>query len=238
MAKAQTVASYLPHTPSHNRLEANALRSPGWLAQRPLTALTLFLIGAIVFGVLAYNVKTNGPLLQWDVPITKALHAQAEKTPYGVNEFILFGFFLGKELVEVSAWFFILYFIYKRFWREIAMIIIGWGGEGAIWYVLTRYFERHRPDAQMGIVVTDPSFPSGHTATAVLAYGLIAYMLVPLMPSRFWKWFVVLIAVAIILFIGFSRLFLGGHYLTDLIAGYALGLAWGTLVYTLLEKFA
>jgi membrane-associated phospholipid phosphatase len=238
MAKVQMFASSIPHTPSHNRADTNALRSPGWLAQRPLMGFTLFLLGALVFGALAYNVKTHGPLLQWDVLITNALHAQAEQTPNSINEFILFGFFVGKELVEVSAWFLILYFIYKRFWREIAMIIIGWGGEGALWYFLTRYFDRHRPLAQIGIVVTDPSFPSGHTATAVLAFGMIAYMLVPLMPSRFWKWVVVLIAIAIMLFIGFSRLFLGGHYLTDLIAGYALGLAWGALVYTLLEKYA
>jgi undecaprenyl-diphosphatase len=38
------------------------------------------------------------------------------------------------------------------------------------------------------------------------------------------------------LYIGFSRLFLGGHYLTDLIAGYSLGLAWAGLVYTLIER--
>ncbi len=236
MAKAQSLSSYIPHTPSHNQTDRNTLRSPGWLAQHPLVGFTLFLFGALVFGVLAYNVKTNGPLLQWDVPITKALHAQAEKTPYGINEFIIFGFFVGKELVEVIGGFLILYFIHKHFWREIAMIIIGWSGEGLLWIFFTRYFERHRPADQIGIVVNDPSFPSGHTATAVLAYGLIAYMLVPLMPSRFWKWFVVLVALVIILFIGFSRLFLGGHYLTDLIAGYALGLAWGALVYTLLEK--
>jgi membrane-associated phospholipid phosphatase len=37
-------------------------------------------------------------------------------------------------------------------------------------------------------------------------------------------------------FIGFSRLYLGGHYLTDIIAGYALGLAWAGLVFTLIES--
>jgi undecaprenyl-diphosphatase len=237
MAKAHAVASFLPHAP-HTRSDANALRSPGWLAQWPLVGFTLFLLGSLVFGALAYNVKTNGPLLQWDVPLTTTLHAQAEKTPTRINEILIFGFFVGKELVQVIAWFLILYFIHKRFWREIAMVVIGWGGGGLLWYFLTNYFARHRPSAQIGIVVTDPSFPSGHTATAVLAYGMIAYMLVPLMPSRFWKWVVVLIALAIILFIGFSRLFLGGHYLTDIIAGYALGLAWGALVYTLLEKYS
>jgi undecaprenyl-diphosphatase len=44
-------------------------------------------------------------------------------------------------------------------------------------------------------------------------------------------------AVLIVLFVGYARLYLGGHYLTDLIAGYALGIAWAGLIYTLLEKY-
>jgi membrane-associated phospholipid phosphatase len=39
-------------------------------------------------------------------------------------------------------------------------------------------------------------------------------------------------------FIGFSRVFLGGHYLSDVIAGYGLGLAWGALVFTLIERLS
>jgi undecaprenyl-diphosphatase len=73
--------------------------------------------------------------------------------------------------------------------------------------------------------------------TAVLAYGLLAYLFVPKMPSLFWKWVVVLAAIFTMLYIGFSRLFLGGHYLTDLVAGYALGIAWAGLVYTIIEIF-
>jgi undecaprenyl-diphosphatase len=72
---------------------------------------------------------------------------------------------------------------------------------------------------------------------AVLCYGLLAYLLVPKMPSRFWKWLIVIAAIVVILFITFSRLFLGGHYLTDVLAGYALGIAWAGLVYTLIERF-
>jgi undecaprenyl-diphosphatase len=56
------------------------------------------------------------------------------------------------------------------------------------------------------------------------------------MPSQFWKWVVVIGALLIMAYIGFSRLFLGGHYLSDLIAGYALGIAWAGLVYTLIER--
>ena len=56
------------------------------------------------------------------------------------------------------------------------------------------------------------------------------------MPSLFWKWTVAIVSVLIILFIGFSRVFQGGHYLTDVIGGYALGLAWAGLIYLFVEN--
>ena len=55
------------------------------------------------------------------------------------------------------------------------------------------------------------------------------------MPSRFWKVVVVLVALLIIGFIGFSRVYMGDHYPTDVLAGYALGVAWDGFVYTAVE---
>jgi membrane-associated phospholipid phosphatase len=233
MTKNRTVASHIQRNPS----DANALRAPGWLAKWPLIGFMMFIVGSLLFGALAYNVSTNGPLLRWDQPVTRTLHAEAENMPSRVIEILVFGFYVGKELIQVIAAILILYFLHKRFWRELAMVLIGIGGGGLIWYSLSRYFERPRPLAQIGIVVNDPSFPSGHTLTSVVCYGLLAYLLVPIMPSRFWKWLVVIISILVITFVGFGRLFLGGHYLTDIVAGYALGIAWAGLVYTLLERY-
>jgi membrane-associated phospholipid phosphatase len=214
------------------------LRVPGLLAKWPIIGIVMILVGGAVFGALAYNVWTKGPLLQWDVPITTELHQEAVKEPPRIIELLTFGFFVGKELVQVIAIILALYFLHKRFWRELAMLLVGLGGGALIWYFLTGIFNRPRPEAQIGIVVTDPSFPSGHVITAVLAYGLLAYLFVPKMPSLFWKWVVVIAAILTILYIGFSRLVLGGHYLTDLLAGYALGIAWAGLVYTLIERIS
>ncbi len=191
-----------------------------------------------MFGAFAYNVWTKGPLLQWDAPLTKELHSEAMKEPPRIIELLTFGFFVGKELIQVIAVILALYFLHKRFWSELAMLIIGLGGGALIWYYLIGIFNRPRPQAQIGIVVTDASFPSGHTISAILCYGLLAYLFVPKMPSRFWKWVVVIAALLTITFIGFSRLFLGGHYLTDILAGYGLGLAWAGLVYTLIERIS
>jgi membrane-associated phospholipid phosphatase len=214
------------------------LRVPGWLAKWPTIGIMMILVGGTIFGALAYNVWTKGPLLQWDVPLTTELHSEAVKEPPRIIELLIFGFFVGKELVQVIAIILALYFLHKRFWRELAMLLIGLGGGAIIWYFLIGIFNRPRPEAQIGIVVTDPSFPSGHVITAVLAYGLLAYLFVPKMPSLFWKWVVVIATILTMLYIGFSRLFLGGHYLTDLLAGYALGIAWAGLVYTLIERIS
>ncbi len=82
-----------------------------------------------------------------------------------------------------------------------------------------------------------PGFPSGHAISVVVCYGLLAYLLAPKMPSLFWKIVVIAAALLIIVYVGFSRIFMGGHYLTDILAGYAVGIAWSGLAYTLIEKY-
>jgi membrane-associated phospholipid phosphatase len=203
----------------------------------PVIGIVMFLVGASLFGAIAYNVWTKGPLLQWDMPLARQFHTQAVNQPARIIELLIFGFFVGKELLQVIVVILSLYFLHKRFWPELSMLLIGAGGGAIIWYSLTGIFDRVRPANQIGIMVSDPSFPSGHAISAVLCYGLLAYFLIPKMPSLFWKWVVAIAAVLTMTFIGFSRLYLGGHYLTDIIAGYALGLAWAGLVFTLIESF-
>ncbi len=212
-------------------------RSPGWLAQWPLVGLVLFLIGSIAFGALAYNVKTHSPLLQEDQVIYKQLYGDASKQPPQRQELLTFGFFVGKELIQLMVVILSIYFIYKRYWAELAMIVIGSVGAAVIWSYLIHIFNRVRPPAQLGIVVNNfPSFPSGHTFSSIVVYGFLAYLLIPKMPSLFWKWVVAIVTILILAYIGFSRVSEGGHYLTDVLAGYAIGLAWAALVFTVIES--
>src|SRR6266498_544040 len=211
------------------------LRSPGVFAKWPIIGLMMFLVGSLAFGALAYEVKTNIALLQWDTATAQAFHTALQNIPSPFVEYLIFGFFLGREIIVVISSILALYFLHKRFWREFAMVLIGSGGGGLLWYFLSHYFERPRPPTQIDIVLSDPSFPSGHTLSAIICYGFLAYLLVPGMSSRFWKWFVVILLTFVTAFIGFSRLILGGHYVTDVVAGYAVGIAWAGLVYTLAE---
>lgn len=214
------------------------LQAPGWLARHPAMMLLLIALGSIAFAAMAFELRTNGPMVQLDTQLAAMFHAMAAKTPGQILELMTFGFFLGKEDLQLLGAILVVYFLYKRYWPELGMVLIGWAGGSMIWTPLIYYFNRMRPQQQVGIEVkTIPSFPSGHSMFALLAIGLLAYMIVPKMPSTFWKWAVAIVALLLILFVGFSRVYEGGHYLSDVLAGYALGLAWGTLIYGVLEIF-
>lgn len=212
-------------------------RAPGWLGRHPMVGISMFIVGMLIFGTMAYELRTNGPLVQNDISLASRLHATAVSTAVTTNETMTFGFFLGKEVTEIIGAILFIYFLHKRLWPELGMIVFGWSGAALLWIFLTSFFNRARPDSQMGIIVHAPSFPSGHTTQAVLCFGMLAYFLVPRMPSLFWKWLIAIAAIATILFIGYSRVFQGGHYLSDALAGYGLGIAWAGLVYTVLETF-
>jgi len=217
--------------------DRQGLRSPGWFAAWPVIGILLFVAGSLAFGAIAYNIQGQGSLVQLDQSLYRDLYARASSASPLMIEIMTFGFFWGKELILVVLPFLALYFLHQRYWQELALLLIGSGGSSLIWRVLNGLSDRPRPEAQLGIVVTNPSFPSGHTASAILFYGLLAYLIIPRMPSAFWKWLVGLTALLVILFVGYSRVYLGGHYLSDVLAGYAQGLAWLGLSYTVIEKF-
>jgi membrane-associated phospholipid phosphatase len=133
-----------------------------------------------------------------------------------------------------------LYFLYKRFWRELVMLAVGSGGGGLLFIYISHIFNRPRPFTLFDTMIwagspNVPGFPSGHALSIIVCCGLLVYIFVPKIKSHFGKALVIIIASLLVLFIGFSRLYIGDHYLTDLIAGYALGIAWFGLTITLIE---
>jgi undecaprenyl-diphosphatase len=217
---------------------STGLRAPGWLAKWPIIGFIMFLFGSLAFGGLTINLLAQGPLLAWDRALAKALPAIGLQSPPFVKGLMVAGFYAGKEVVMVLAILLGAYFIYKRYWQELAMVLIGWTGAAVIFNALSRFIARPRPPTQIWIIVNIPGFPSGHAITVVVFYGLLAYLMVPKMPTAFWKGIVVAAALLIIGFVGFSRIFTGGHYLTDILAGYAVGVAWSGVAYTLIEIYA
>lgn len=197
----------------------------------------MFLFGSLLFSALAYALKTNEALSQWDLSLAKTFRDAQINAPWSWMEDILFGVFLGREVVVLTGTILAIYFLYKHFWRELGMVLLSLGGGGLIWYVLSHYFERPRPADHLEVLVlSGPSFPSASALLAVLCYGLLAYLLVPQMPSLFWKWFVALVCLLIVSMVAASSLLFGTHYASDVIAGFALGIAWAGIVFMLMER--
>ena len=220
-----------------NKNDFTGLRAPGLLAKWPFIGITMLVFGSLVFGALTYNLLAHGPLLAWDRAIANTLPAIGLQSPPLVKDIMVAGFYTGKEVVTGLTILFSLYFLYKRYWQELAMMAIGWIGSALLFNALSMLIGRARPPTQIWIIVNIPGFPSGHAVSVVVFYGLMAYLLAPKMPSAVWKVVVVAAALLIIGFVGFSRIFTGGHYLTDILAGYAVGIAWSGVVYTLIENY-
>lgn len=107
--------------------------------------------------------------------------------------------------------------------RLIFAGILVWAtlGVGAILKLL---FGRERPltEYAANMKFQTLSFPSGHTSGATIAYGLLAYLAWQMLPQP-WNYIVTGVLIAIIVLIGISRIYLGAHFPSDVIAGWLLG---------------
>lgn len=113
--------------------------------------------------------------------------------------------------------------------------VVAVAGNGLLIKALKQVFGRVRPLNSEGFVLEHGfSFPSGHSSGSVVAYGMLAYLSLRLLPIR-WHLPSLLATVALALTIGASRLFLGVHFASDVIAGFASGTAWLALCITSIE---
>lgn len=117
-------------------------------------------------------------------------------------------------------------FIAKRP-REAAVVIACSLGTSILVNTLKPIFERARPSIVQHIdTVTGFSFPSGHTTTATAIYATLGVLVAAGIKERRLKIYVFAISAFIPLLVGFTRVFLGVHYPTDVLGGWCLGLAW------------
>ncbi len=109
-----------------------------------------------------------------------------------------------------------------RRWDASSLLLAAAGGQGVV-YGLKALFHRARPEAVFASL--GYSFPSGHAFAAVALYGMLAYWLArgQERPRAVGVWGA---GILLILLIGFSRIYLGVHYASDVAAGFAAGLPW------------
>lgn len=117
----------------------------------------------------------------------------------------------------------------QQHYRQAVFAVVAIGGAGAINTLLKLLFARDRPSLWETLIVeTTYSFPSGH---AMLSSS-IAFVLVLLFWHSRYRWWVVAAGTLYVLAIGLTRLYLGVHYPTDIVAGWCVSAAWVAIVAT------
>lgn len=216
------------------------LRVSGLFGKNPIIGFWMFVIGGLTFFAMAYNLVKQGPLIKWDLFIAEWFHILALKSPAYVIDIMIAGYYAGTGIIIASGVILGLYFLYKRFWREFTMVVIAFGGSGLLFLALSRIFMRPRPFLLFDEMIwagspNIPGFPSGHVKSILVCCGFLIYLFWPKIKSKFGKFLAVSGGLILVAYIGFSRLFLGDHFMTDIIAGYAVGTAWLGLICTSIE---
>lgn len=177
------------------------------------------------------------PLIQSDLRIINLMQIFRIPKFNQFSEVMLLITYLGKwqivftGVIVVS----VLLFLYKRWHYLVALWLSVTGGEIFVWLV-KNLFERPRPPLIHALAPeTSYSFPSGHTFVAFSFYGLVVYFLFRRTKSKLIKIFLIIIGVVIITAISLTRIYLGVHWPSDVLASAASGAAWLTAIITTLE---
>ena len=209
--------------------------SPGGYLGLHLTVGILLLIGASwIFGGIAEDVVTGDPLIVADNHVAEWFHHRMTQRLTAVIQVISD---LGSPLwvTCISAGIGLALLWKRRWYRLLAWALVIPGGV-IVGFFLKLAFHRSRPSFEdASFVFQGFGFPSGHTMIAVLLYGLLAAFAVRSFDARRWRALSVAGAGIMVLLIGLSRLYLGAHFVSDVLGGIASGVAWLALSLTAAE---
>ncbi len=190
-------------------------------------SLGLFLLVAGLFGVVADNVH-EGDTLAFDQSVLQAINKTS--TPELDRFFLILTEFGGVAFVALVTIALFCYLIYKKQRYNALLLGAGVGGAALINYLAKITFVRERPDLWNQLITeTTYSFPSGHAAGS----SALAICIVAILWQTRWRIPALILAAIYIPLIGYSRMYLGVHYLTDITAGWILSVAWATVVISL-----
>ena len=134
---------------------------------------------------------------------------------------------MGSAAVSVPLILAALLLFRRKLWRPTVLLLATAGGAGLLDQILKHLFIRARPEPFFGITASHlSSFPSGHALLASYLYAALASTIAARVSARWLRAAVWCAAILLIAAIGFSRVYLGEHYPTDVLAGYAAGCTW------------
>jgi membrane-associated phospholipid phosphatase len=187
--------------------------------------LALILAAALAFGEIAEDVVEGDTITLIDVQLAHWFRARATA---GFTDFMLFithwNGIVGSSVMGVllAAWFW-----YRKAHYWLVVVLVAVPGGMLLNVALKHVFRRARPSLEDPLLTLSTySFPSGHTAAATVFYGLLACYLVRRVKS--WPARAAILAgcVLMVMLVALSRMYLGVHYLSDVLAASAEGAAW------------
>jgi undecaprenyl-diphosphatase len=203
----------------------------GIIESLPLLALIVAAGGLLAFIGLADEVREGGTrtldnaiLLALRQPGDPAAPIGPAWLPGAVRDLTALGSTVVLTLLTLVALGFLL--LMRRVATAV-LLLVSIGGGTVLSVLLKTHFERARPDVVSPLVdVASLSFPSGHAMLSAVTYLTIAVILTRVTPSPLQRAYVVMVAVAMTLLVGLSRLYLGVHYPSDVLAGWCIGATW------------
>ncbi|MCB4810825.1 phosphatase PAP2 family protein [Methylovorus menthalis] len=196
-----------------------------------ITSLLLMSMAGGVFCGIAYLLET-GSLIQPDAEFSETVRKHA--SPVAMQYFRLVTNLGNTSTLTVICVLVVLLMLWLRQFKLAVGSLLAIGGNGLINVSLKDIFERLRPINPYGAPVDSWSFPSGHSSGSLVTYGLLAYLVMRLLPSRY-HLPALLLGSSLAFTIASSRVFLHYHYASDVLAGLMSGLLWLTFCIALLE---
>ncbi len=219
---------FVAHTPRHLRDLARFLRArigdvPSYLVGA-LVAVAVIGVALWAFIEIVEGFTNEETLFQFDAFVKHT--AERIATPGLVRAMAYVTNLAAPLLVVLVTLGLAAYFAIRHLWDYLLMLALALGLGEIMLYVLKVTFDRARPVAGVAYDGFGASFPSGHAFTALVLYGLLAYFIWHATDKRWLRATAIVFAVSTTLAVGFSRLYLGVHWLTDVLGGYAAGVTW------------
>jgi len=173
------------------------------------------------FVAIADEVPEKGMMVRVDLAVTNWL--QVHGTEKGESIFSAISLLGAPVLIAVLV-ITAVALLGRQDWRRLSMLIVTCGGGALLDGVLKLVFQRARPSFASEFRARSWSFPSGHAMNSLIVYGLLAYWIASGFPRA--RRTVIFAAGVLIGAIGYARIYLGVHYLSDVLAGYCAGFIW------------
>jgi len=200
-----------------------------------IIAFIISLFSLLAFSVMALLVRRN-TIVSFDSNIIS--YVQGLEAPW-LTTVMRFFTFIGDTIPVILLSLVSLFILYKvlNHRAELILFIAVIGGANIIFLTLKMFFQRARPDLHRLAEATNYSFPSGHATMAFALYGVLTFLLWRHINTSFKRTNHIIVSSIVILSIGISRIYLGVHYPSDILAGYFISAFWLTLAIGIFQHY-